>query len=156
MNNTRSKELKKFYFRDIIRTINKISEEKAKLEKIKNFTTFVFIFFSQIKNIFLKIKIEFYYKLILKGDIQVEKEKNKINYLKIMIQKGEKEILRKNFNKFIRNLIIYNYKKYNNNRYIQDYFMKELNKKQINDDNKNDENRNIQNEMNIRRNEFND
>ena len=156
MNNTRSKELKKFYLRDIIRTINKITEEKAKLEKIKNFTTFVFILFSQIKNIFLKIKIEFYYKLILKGDIQVEKEKNKINYLKIMIQKGEKEILRKNFNKFIRNLIIYNYKKYNNNRYIQDYFMKELNKKQINDDNKNDENRNIQNEMNIRRNEFND
>ena len=155
MNNTRSKELKKFYLRDIIRTINKISEEKAKLEKIKNFSTFVFILFSQIKNIFLKIKIEFYYKLILKGDIQVEKEKNKINYLKIIIQKGQKEILQKNFYKFIRNLIIYNYKKYNN-RYIHDYFMKELNKKQINDDNKNDENRNIQNEMNIRRNEFND
>ena len=37
MNNTESKELKKFYLRDILNTINKINKEKEKFEKNKFF-----------------------------------------------------------------------------------------------------------------------
>ena len=150
MNNTSSKELKKFYLRDIKRTINKIREEKENIEKEKNLKNFIFILFSKIENISLKAKIEFYYKFIFKTEMKLAKEKNKINYIKIIFQKGQKEILQKNFYKFIRNIIISDYKK-NYNKNTQEYAIKDMNKNQIND-----ENRNIQNEINIRINELND
>ena len=82
--------------------------------------------------------------------MKLAKEKNKINYLKIIFQKGQKEILQKNFYKFLRNIIISDYKK-NYNKNTQEYAIKDMNKNQIND-----ENRNIQNEINIRINELND
>ena len=150
MNNTSSKELKKFYLRDIKRTINKIREEQKNIEKEKNLKNFIFILFSKIENISLKAKIEFYYKFIFKTEMKLAKEKNKINYIKIIFQKGQKEILQKNFYKFLRNIIISDYKK-NYNKNTQEYAIKDMNKNQIND-----ENRNIQNEINIRINELND
>ena len=79
MNNTNSEELKQFYLRDIIRTMNKINEEKEKIEKYKNWKKLAFILSSKIKSILIKVNMGFYYKLLFKLKIENENQRSKTN-----------------------------------------------------------------------------
>ena len=136
MNNTESKELKKFYLRDILNTINKINKEKEKIEKNKFLKNFILILFLKIKNILGIIHKKFYYRLLLVYKTSKESDKKKIykiNYLKKIIQKHQKEILRKSFNRFIINILLYN-SKTNNNKNNSDDIKNELKQKAIKDD----------------------
>ena len=147
LNDTNSKELKKFYLRDVLNTINKINKEKEKIEKNKFSKHFILILFSKIKNIFINFQKKFYYKLLFgyKATNENDKKKiDKIKYLKKIITKKQKEILRNNFNRFIINILLHNSKINNDNKYSIDNKKKELNHK-IMKDKINKENKNIQN-----------
>ena len=136
MNNTESKELKKFYLRDILSTINKINKEKEKIEKNKFLKNFILILFLKMKNILGNIHKKFYYKLLFvyKSSIENAKKKiDKINYLRKIIQKHQKELLRKYFNRFIINILLYN-PKTNKSKNNSENIKKELNLNAIKDD----------------------
>ena len=79
MSNTNSEELKKFYLRDIMRTINKIREEKEKIEIKKNLKQFALVIFSKLKIFLIKYYIDLYYKISVQKTIKNVKEKSKIN-----------------------------------------------------------------------------
>ena len=86
MEETTSEELKKFYLRDVIRTINKFGNEQYKCEKEKNMKNFVLILFSKIKHILNNNYINFYYKLVFMNEIKIDIEKKMINKIKDSIK----------------------------------------------------------------------
>ena len=89
MSETSSQELKKFYMRDIIRTIKKFDTGQYKFEKFekeKNMKNFALILFSKIKLILNNNYNSFYYKLFFINQRKIDIEEKMINKIKDSIK----------------------------------------------------------------------
>ena len=116
MQNTVSEEIRKFYLNDIIRIVNKINNEKEINEKNNNLKNFLIILFSKLKNALFYNYTQFFLILhhMKKEEIGKAKYKiDKINYIKMIMQKLHKHFLQKYFYNFILNIILRNIKKDN-------------------------------------------
>lgn len=116
MQNTVSEEIRKFYLNDIIRIVNKINNEKEINEKNNNLKNFLIILFSKIKNALFYNYTQFFLILHHMKKEEIDKEKykiDKINYIKMIMQKLHKHFLQKYFYNFILNIILRNIKKDN-------------------------------------------
>jgi hypothetical protein len=135
MHNTVSEEIRKFYLNDIIRIANKINNEKEINEKNNNLKNFLIILFSKLKNALFYNYTQFLLNLhhMKKEEINKEKYKiDKINYIKMIMQKLHKHFLQKYFYNFILNIILRNIKKDNieneNNQPKNNNIEKDINK----------------------------
>ena len=87
---TNSEELKKFYFRDIIKIIQKIDNEQKIIENTKNIKAFAIALISKINNNLIRNYNFFYYKLLfLKNDRTINQERNNHNKIKQNIKSIE-------------------------------------------------------------------
>ena len=87
LNETNSKELKKFYLRDIIKSINNIDNEQEIMENSKKLKAFTIILFSKIKNFLNDNYLFFYYKFLF-----ILKERNILNKIKPSINLIEDKV----------------------------------------------------------------
>ena len=116
MHNTVSEEIRKFYLNEIIRIVNKINNEKEINEKNNNLKNFLIILFSKLKNALFYNYTQFFLILHHMKKEEIDKEKykiDKINYIKMIMQKLHKHFLQKYFYNFILNIILRNIKKDN-------------------------------------------
>ena len=87
---TNSEELKKFYFRDIIKIIQKIDNEQKIIENTKNIKAFAIALISKINNNLIRNYNFFYYKLLfLKNERTINQERNNHNKIKQNIKSIE-------------------------------------------------------------------
>ena len=93
LNETNSKELKKFYLRDIIKSINNIDNEQEIMENSKKLKAFTIILFSKIKNFLNDNYSFFYYKFLF-----ILKERNILNKIKPSINLIEDKVDNKQSN----------------------------------------------------------
>ena len=90
VNEANSEELKKFYFRDIIKIIQKIDNEQKIIENTKNIKAFAIALISKINNSLIRNYNFFYYKLLfLKNERTINLERNNHNKIKENIKSIE-------------------------------------------------------------------